>query len=75
MQIIKEKRKTLSLKIDRNWEIILKAPKNVSEKIILDFLEKYKNWINEKQNLVNKQIFLFKRKKWRKFKKTFYKIL
>ena len=42
MQIIKEKRKTLSLKIDRNWEIILKAPKNVSEKIILDFLEKYK---------------------------------
>ena len=55
MQIIKEKRKTLSLKIDRNWEIILKAPKNISEKIILDFLEKYKNWINEKQNLVNKQ--------------------
>jgi len=51
MKIIKEKRKTLNIRIGKQGEIIVKAPKKVSQKTILDFLEKHKTWISEKQSL------------------------
>ncbi|MBB1564790.1 M48 family metallopeptidase [Candidatus Gracilibacteria bacterium] len=51
MKIIREKRKTLSIRIGKGGELLVKVPKKVSQKIILDFLEKHKTWISEKQNL------------------------
>lgn len=65
MRIIKEKRKTLSLKIDKTWEIILKVPNFVSEKTINHFLEKHKSWILEKQNLIKNNLQKFQI--WEKF--------
>lgn len=65
MQIIKASRKTLSLKIDKTWEIIVKVPYFTTKKTIKNFLEKYKDWILERQKEVlnNKKNFKF----WEKF--------
>lgn len=65
MKIIKEKRKTLSIRIGKQGEIIVKTPKKVSQKIILDFLEKHKTWISEKQSLFEKNSQKFEI--WEKF--------
>lgn len=65
VKIIKQKRKTLSLKVDNDWEVIVKVPNYASKKNILDFLEKYKDWILEKQELVSKNTQKFE--VWEKF--------
>lgn len=78
MKIIREKRKTLSIRIWKWWELLVKVPKKVSQKIILDFLEKHKTWISEKQNLFEEnsqkfeiwEKFLFF---WESFELKFYK--
>lgn len=51
MKIIKSHRKTLSLKIDETWEVIIKAPLFVTNKTIEIFVNKHIDWINEKQKL------------------------
>ena len=48
IKIIRQNRKTLSLKVDRNGEIIVKAPRYVFQKTIDSFIEKNTSWI-EKQ--------------------------
>lgn len=65
VKIIKQKRKTLSLKVDNDWQVIVKVPNYASKKNILDFLEKYKDWILEKQELVSKNTQKFE--VWEKF--------
>lgn len=65
LKIIKQKRKTLSLKVDNDWQVIVKVPNYASKKNILDFLEKYKDWILEKQELVSKNTQKFE--VWEKF--------
>ena len=65
MKIIREKRKTLSIRIWKWWELLVKVPKKVSQKIILDFLEKHKTWISEKQNLFEENSQKFEI--WEKF--------
>ena len=65
MKIIREKRKTLSIRIWKWWELLVKVPKKVSQKIILDFLEKHKAWISEKQNLFEENSQKFEI--WEKF--------
>ena len=64
-EIIKQKRKTLSLKVDKDWKIIVKAPKYATQKEIENFIEKHKDWILKEQNkaLQNKTIFQI----WQKF--------
>ena len=65
MKIIREKRKTLSIRIWKWWELLVKVPRKVSQKIILDFLEKHKTWISEKQNLFEENSQKFEI--WEKF--------
>ncbi len=78
MKIIRQTRKTLSLSFDKNAELIVKVPKNISDKSINEFLEKHKKWILEKKNLLEKNnqkfeiwdFFLFF---WESFELKFYK--
>lgn len=52
MKIIKSLRKTISMKIDEAWELIVKAPRFVSKKRIEEFVEKNKKWIEDKKKNV-----------------------
>ena len=52
MKIIRQTRKTLSLSFDKNAELIVKVPKNISDRSINEFLEKHKKLILEKKNLL-----------------------
>ncbi|MDD2871122.1 MAG: SprT family zinc-dependent metalloprotease [Candidatus Gracilibacteria bacterium] len=52
MKIIKSLRKTLSMKINEAGELIVKAPVFVSKKRIDEFIEKNKNWVEEKKQIV-----------------------
>ena len=54
MKIIRQTRKTLSLSFDKNAELIVKVPKNISDRSVSEFLEKHKKWILEKKNLLEK---------------------
>lgn len=65
MEIIKSFRKTLSLSIDRTWKLIIKAPYFVSKKNIENFIERNKNWIEEKTKNVIDKIKNFN--EWEKF--------
>ena len=78
MKIIRQTRKTLSLSFDKNAELIVKVPKNISDGSINEFLEKHKKWILEKKNLLEKNnqkfeiwdfFFFF----WESFELKFYK--
>ncbi|MDR3150111.1 MAG: M48 family metallopeptidase [Candidatus Peribacteria bacterium] len=52
MQILKSHRKTLTIKIDKNGEVIVKTPYLTSQKIILDFIERHKIWVEKRQKEV-----------------------
>lgn len=52
MQIIKQRRKTLSVKIDSSGVVIVKAPRFTMKRTILNFLEKHKDWIQNQKNKV-----------------------
>lgn len=52
MKIIKSLRKTISMKIDETWEVIIKAPLFVSKKTIEEFVNKHRDWIDEKRQTV-----------------------
>lgn len=55
-KLIHSKRKTLTIKITDDAEVIVLAPKKCDIKIINSFLEKKKNWIEEKILLQKKNI-------------------
>lgn len=52
MKIIRSWRKSLSLSIGTDWELIIKAPYFTSEKTILSFIEKNKTWIEKAKSSV-----------------------
>ena len=55
-KIIRSKRKTLSLTINENAELINRAPKRLSIEKIQDFINEKENWINRKKRLIENQI-------------------
>ena len=55
-KIIRSKRKTLSLTINENAELIIRAPKRLSIEKIQDFINEKENWINRKKRLIVNQI-------------------
>ena len=55
-KIIRSKRKTLSLSINENAELIIRAPKRLSIEKIQDFINEKENWINRKKRLIENQI-------------------
>ena len=55
-KIIRSKRKTLSLTINENAELIIRAPKRLSIEKIQDFINEKENWINRKKRLIKNQI-------------------
>jgi len=55
-KIIRSKRKTLSLTINENAELIIRAPKRLSIEKIQDFINEKENWINRKKILIENQI-------------------
>ncbi|MCL2621595.1 MAG: M48 family metallopeptidase [Firmicutes bacterium] len=50
--IIKAKRKTLSLMIDANGELIIKAPLKMSDRDIYNFIKSKERWIETKQQQI-----------------------
>jgi len=47
-KIIRTKRKTLSLQINENGELIVRVPKFVSDTVIKQFVAKHRTWIDKK---------------------------
>ncbi len=52
--LVRENRKTLSIMIDRQGEMHIKAPKNYPLKDILEFVKQKQKWISSKQNEIKK---------------------
>ena len=52
-KLIKTKRKTISLSVNNELQVIVRAPMHVSKKFIDSFVEKHTQWI-EKQKKRNK---------------------
>jgi predicted metal-dependent hydrolase len=55
-KIIKSKRKTLSLSINENAELIVRAPNQISNKKIEEFIIEKSKWINKNKNLMQSRI-------------------
>lgn len=47
IEIIKSKRKTISIEIKKDLRIIVRAPQSMSKKAINEFVEKNTDWINK----------------------------
>lgn len=65
MKIIKSFRKTLSMSIDKDWVLIIKAPLFVTKKIIDGFIEKNKVWIEKRKKFILENVRNFE--EWEKF--------
>ena len=55
-KIIRSKHKTLSLTINKNAELVIRAPLKLPIKKIQDFINEKENWINRKKRLIENQI-------------------
>ena len=55
-KIIKSKRRTLSLSINENAELIVRAPNQISNKRIEEFIIEKSKWINKNKNLIQSRI-------------------
>lgn len=55
-QIIRSKRKTLSLQINQDAELIIRAPQRLAEKDIQAFVVEKSHWIEKKQRQVKSRI-------------------
>ena len=55
-QIIRSKRKTLSLSINENADLVVRAPHRVSYDEIQKFISEKSVWINNKQRLIKAQL-------------------
>ena len=51
-QIIKSNRKTLSISINENAELIVRAPNRISDQKIQDFINEKENWITKNQSVI-----------------------
>ena len=50
--IIRNNRKLLTLTIDKQGKLLIKAPFNMPEKTIMEFIAKKQNWIESKQRMI-----------------------
>ena len=55
-KIIKSNRKTLSISVNDNAELIVRAPKRISNDQIKEFITEKANWINNKQTLMRTRL-------------------
>ena len=55
-KIIRSKRKTLSLTINENAELVVRAPKRLSIEKIQDFINEKEKWILNKTKLIEDQL-------------------
>ena len=51
-QIIRSKRKTLSISINESAELIVRAPNRISDQKIQDFINEKENWITKNQSVI-----------------------
>ncbi len=65
MKVIKSFRKTLTMTVDKTWELIVKAPIFVSKKKIEKFVLKNKTWVEEQKYKIVERIKKFN--EWEKF--------
>lgn len=63
-KIIRSKRKTISLKINEQGELIVNAPYFVSNKTISQFISKNTDWIISTKEKVKESIFNYRNKKF-----------
>ena len=54
-KIIRSKRKSFSLEVNRDGSLIVRAPKNASDKAIHNIVNKKRFWIRDKMKFVNKK--------------------
>lgn len=54
--IIRTNRRSLSLTIDKNGDLVVKAPKRMEVEDILHFIKKKESWITSKQKLVKSSL-------------------
>ena len=55
-KIIRSNRKTLSIFINEDAELIVRAPKKLSIEKIQDFINQKEKWVNRKRKLIETQI-------------------
>lgn len=55
VEIIKTKRKTISLEIHREGRVIVRAPLGITERELEDFIESHKSWIEQKRRLLEER--------------------
>ena len=55
-QIIRSNRKTLSLSINENSDLVVRAPHRVSDDEIQKFISEKSAWIDNKQRLIKAQL-------------------
>ena len=51
-QVIKSKRKTLSISINENAQLIVRAPNRISDAKIQEFINEKSSWIIKNKNLI-----------------------
>ena len=51
-EIIRSKRRTMSLQVKRDGRIIVRAPLILDKKVIDDFVSKHTEWVKNKQEIV-----------------------
>ena len=54
-QIIYSKRRTLALEVNKNCEVIVRAPIRCSDKTIEEFVAKHEGWIEKAKERVKKR--------------------
>ena len=55
-KIIKSNRRTLSISVNDNAELIVRAPKRATNDQIKEFITEKANWINNKQILIRARL-------------------
>lgn len=51
-EIIRSKRRTMSLQVKRDGKVVVRAPFKLDEQVINDFVSKHLEWVKRKQELV-----------------------
>ena len=55
-KVIRSNRRTLSISINENAELIVRAPHLLSMNIIHDFINEKKKWVNKQQKIINNRL-------------------
>lgn len=63
-QIIRTKRKTVSLQVTDKATLVVRAPLKVSNEMIIKIVDKHKKWIDKKKIEINQRNLLFTPKKF-----------